>query len=76
MIATVSDLRDELEEIRDAIGAIVERLDDLAFRELRHAVARGDQKRPDIERRVTRARNALLRALPLLSGGDDYDDDE
>ena len=63
----MSQLGDELEEIRASITAVVERLDDLAFRELRSAVARGDQRRPEIERRVTRARNALLRTMPLLT---------
>lgn len=71
----MSELHRELNEIREAISSIVERLDDLAFRELRRAVARGDQKRPEIERRVTRARNALLRAMPLLSSDDDDEQD-
>lgn len=59
-------ISDELEEIRTEIQTVIDRLDDLAFRELRGAVSRRETKRPEIERRITRARNALVRALPLL----------
>jgi len=62
----VSEIADELETVRQALQDAIDRLDDIAFRELRAAVSRKETKRPDIERRLTRARNALLRAMPLL----------
>jgi len=62
----VSEIADELETVRQALQDVIDRLDDIAFRELRAAVSRKETKRPDIERRLTRARNALLRAMPLL----------
>ncbi len=62
----MSEIADELEEIRQRIQDVIDRLDDIAFRELRGAVSRKEMKRPEIERRLTRARNALLRVLPML----------
>ncbi|HVB01912.1 MAG TPA: hypothetical protein VNE42_11730 [Acidimicrobiales bacterium] len=62
----MSEIADELETVRQALQDAIDRLDDIAFRELRAAVSRKETKRPDIERRLTRARNALLRAMPLL----------
>lgn len=62
----MADTSADLAEIAGLVEAAIERLDELVFRELRDAVGRGDAKRPEIERRMTRARNALRRALPLL----------
>ena len=62
----MSEIADELENVRHVLQEIIDRLDDIALRELRGAVARKESKRPDIERRLTRARNALMRAMPLL----------
>ena len=67
----MSELSEELEGISAEIHTLVERLDDLALCLLREAVAKGESRRPEIERRITRARNALLRAVPLLRGGGD-----
>ena len=72
-------VNDDLEEIRSALESVIERLDDVAFTALREAVRRGETKRPDVERRVTRARNAIHRAVGLLgtddqTGPDDLDD--
>ena len=57
---------DRLAEIATDLGAICERLDDLALDLLRQAVAAGEQSRPEPERRVVRARNAIERARRLL----------
>ncbi len=62
----MSELSDDLESARDNISSVIEQLDDLIFRELRRASARGDQRRPEVEKRMTRARNALVRASLLL----------
>ncbi|HUY05922.1 MAG TPA: hypothetical protein VMU99_01515 [Acidimicrobiales bacterium] len=62
----MSEIENEFEAIQLVLQEVIDRLDDIAFRELRGAVARKETKRPDVERRVTRARNALLRVLPLL----------
>jgi hypothetical protein len=40
----------------------------LALDLLREAVAAGERQRPDAERRLVRARNALARAQHLLEG--------
>lgn len=62
----MSETGNELEDVRQALQNVIDQLDDIALRELRSAVARKETKRPDIERRITRARNGLLRVLPLL----------
>ncbi len=48
------------------LRGLVDRLDELAFDSLREAVAAGATGRPEIERRIVRARNALERAISLL----------
>jgi hypothetical protein len=58
--------REDLDAIRASLADSVERLDEIALEELREAVARGDSTRPALERRLTRARNAILRALAVL----------
>lgn len=71
----MSDLTGELEELRGVLESVIGRLDDLAFRELRQAVARGDKARPLVERRITRARNAVIRAMGLLITDDENEID-
>lgn len=58
---------DRIGEICSELGALIERLDDLALEALREAVAGGATARPEIERRIVRARNSLERARHLLN---------
>ena len=60
---------ERLDDICSELGAIIERLDDLALEALREAVGNGATARPEIERRLVRARNALERARHLLEAG-------
>ncbi|HLX78447.1 MAG TPA: hypothetical protein VKR27_06140 [Acidimicrobiales bacterium] len=53
-------------EIASELGSICERLDDIALEALRDAVAAGATSRPESERRIVRARNAIERARHLL----------
>ena len=69
-------IENDLDEIRSSLEGVIERLDDVAFTALREAVRRGDTKRPEVERRVTRARNALHRALGLLATDDATDESD
>ena len=57
---------ERLSEIASELGAICERLDDIALEALREAVAAGATARPETERRIVRARNAIERARHLL----------
>lgn len=61
---------DELDEVREALSALAERLSDVAIDALREAVAAGETRRPEIERRVTRARHAVERAVGILAGAE------
>lgn len=60
---------EEIAEVADELAAIVERLDAIAFDALRDAVASGKTARPEAERRVVRARNAIERARRILEDG-------
>lgn len=57
---------EELESVITTIRAACEQLDDLIYSVLRDAVANGADKRPDLEKRLTRCRNALERAVAGL----------
>jgi hypothetical protein len=64
---------EELDAVRELLERAVERLDELAYDELRSAVRGGATTRPELERRLTRARNAVLRAIGLLGAHEDGD---
>jgi hypothetical protein len=58
----------ELEAIREELGSLAERLTTIGMDALREAVTAGETRRPDLERRVTRARHAVERAASILAG--------
>lgn len=60
---------ESLEEIRSQLEQLAQRLDDLIYDTLREAVEAGEKGRPLLERKMTRARNAILRAEALLEEG-------
>ena len=55
-----------LDDVRGRLEAIAEELADLAIGVLREAVEQGADKRPDLEKRITRARTAVEKAAHLL----------
>jgi hypothetical protein len=59
----------DLQDIRDRLATIAEELADRALDVLREAVEHGATGRPDEERRLTRARAAVERAIGILDGG-------
>jgi hypothetical protein len=63
-----------LEQICAELAAINERLADLSMEALREAIAAGESKRPDLERRITRARHAVERAIGTLQGASPTED--
>jgi hypothetical protein len=65
------DASAELEEIRTELAGLGERLASLGIDALREAIAAGETKRPDLERRITRARHAIERAASILGGATD-----
>jgi hypothetical protein len=56
----------DLDDIRSRLEAIAEELADLAIGVLREAVEQGADKRPDLEKRITRARTSVEKAAHLL----------
>jgi hypothetical protein len=59
---------ERIEEICRDLDRIAERLDDLVLDLLHDAVRTNAGKRPDIEKRATRARHAIERATIALRG--------
>jgi hypothetical protein len=59
-------------ELRDRLAAIEEELADAAMERLRAAVD-GDENAAMEERRITRARRAVAKAMQLLDGGGEGD---
>jgi hypothetical protein len=65
-------VENQIEEIQNEIGLLIERLDDLVLDSVRQQL-RGEDARAD-EKRLSRARNALRRAYGLLATVDNSGD--
>ncbi len=68
-----STVAGEFEVIRDRLEAIAEELADLAMVRLRESIDAGGQEFPVDEKRLTRARRAVEKAVHLLEEQDDSD---
>ena len=56
----------DIAEVRARLEAIAEELADMALDVLREAVDEGADRRPELEKRITRARTAVEKAANLL----------
>jgi hypothetical protein len=65
----------EFDEIRGRLEVIAEDLADLAIVRLRESIDAGGRELPVDERRLTRARRAVEKAIHLLEEPDDRGDD-
>jgi hypothetical protein len=63
----------EFQEIRERLAVIAEELADLAILRLRESIDAGGTELPVDERRLTRARRAVEKAIAVLSEPDDAD---
>ena len=63
----------EFQEIRSRLELISEELADLAIQRLRESIDAGGTELPIDERRLTRARRAVEKAIAVLSEPDDAD---
>lgn len=61
----------EFDEIRQRLEAIAEELADLAIVRLRESIDAGGNELPVDERRLTRARRAVEKAVAVLSEADE-----
>ena len=61
---------DELQEMRNQLEAIAERLGDLIMDEVRAAIEKGEGKRTEADKRLTRARSSIEKAAHLLTPPD------
>ncbi|MCU0267560.1 MAG: hypothetical protein MUF83_02825 [Acidimicrobiales bacterium] len=60
----------DLDDLASRLRDIAEELADLALRELHDAVEAGRTERPEAERRLTRARRAVEKAVAVLEATD------
>lgn len=63
----------EFDDIRSRLELISEELADLAIVRLRESIDAGGTELPVDERRLTRARRAVEKAIAVLREGDDID---
>lgn len=63
----------EFDEIRGRLEAIADELADLAIVRLRESIDAGGTEYPVDEKRLTRARRAVEKAIGLLREPDDHD---
>ena len=63
----------EFDDIRGRLEGIGEELADLAIERLRESIDAGGEEFPVDERRLTRARRAVEKAVGLLREPDDFD---
>jgi predicted transcriptional regulator len=57
-----------LDDVRDRLNAISDELGDLSIQVLREALDAGATTRPDLDKRLGRARAAVDKAIHLLEG--------
>lgn len=69
-------MAEEFAEIRARLEAIAEELADLAIVRLKESIDAGGTELPVDEKRLTRARRAVEKAIAVLREGDDREFDE
>lgn len=60
----------DLSALAEQLAGIAEQLDELAFEQLREAVAEGAMQRPETDKRLMQARRAIDKAAHLLRSMD------
>jgi hypothetical protein len=61
----------EFQRLAEQLDAIAEELDELAYERLKESIDAGGTELPVDERRLQRARRAVLKAADILRGPDD-----
>jgi hypothetical protein len=72
-VATVAPVAGEFDEIRGRLEAISEELADLAIVRLRESIDAGGGELPVDEKRLTRARRAVEKAVSILREPDHHE---
>lgn len=73
MPENTDDLQSTVEAIADELVVIGERLNDVSMSVLSRAIEAGSTERPELERRISRARRTVERAAAQLRGSTDPD---
>lgn len=70
---TIARMAGEFDDLRSRLAAISEELADLAMVRLRESIDAGGNELPVDERRLTRARRAVDKAVGILQEPDGFD---
>jgi len=63
-------MSDSYQSIQEKLRAISDEIADLAMSDIRNSIEEGHNKTSDIEKRITRARRAIEKAINLLEAED------
>ncbi len=63
-------MSDSYQSIQEKLRAISDEIADLAMSDIRNSIEEGHNKTSDIEKRITRARRAIEKAIHLLETED------
>lgn len=69
------DLESSVVEIAEELASLAERLNEVAMALLGRAIEEGTGERPELERRVSKARRTVERAVGQLRTSGGHDDD-
>lgn len=69
------EITDQIERIESVLRQCAEELNDLSMTVLSAAIEAGDSARPEVEKKLSRARRTVERAIAQLSGVDNGDSD-
>lgn len=73
MPMNTDDFESAVEAIADQLITIGEQLNEVSMSVLSHAIEAGTTERPELERRISRARRTVERAAAQLRGSTDLD---
>ena len=62
----VKQMTDEYEGLREKLRMISDEIADLAMSDIRNSIEEGQKKTSDIEKKLTRARRSIEKAIHLL----------
>ena len=62
----VKQMADEYEGLREKLRMISDEIADLAMSDIRNSIEEGQKKTSDIEKKLTRARRSIEKAIHLL----------
>lgn len=76
MVGDGGDISGRVDDIRELLRRCAEDLNELSMAALRDAIDEGESHRPEIEKRISKARRTVERAIAQLAGVDSDPSDD